>query len=96
MGLQNSIQNPFRTTPYILIYVKPCYVPVELEHRAFWVIKALNYDLLRVGGKRLLDIKELDEIRLDAYESLRLYKEKTKWWHDKGLIRRNFEVGQMV
>ena len=44
----------------------------------------------------MLDINELDEIRLDAYESSRLYKEKTKRWHDKGRIRRNIEVGQLV
>ncbi|XP_057548075.1 uncharacterized protein LOC130826509 [Amaranthus tricolor] len=56
----------------------------------------LNYDLLRASEKRLFDINELDEIRLDAYESSRLYKEKTKRWHDKALMRRSFEVGQLV
>ena len=44
----------------------------------------------------MLDINELDEIRLDAYDSSRLYKEKTKRWQDKGLTGRNFEVGQLV
>ena len=44
----------------------------------------------------MLDINELDEIRLDAYESSRLYKDKTNRWHDKGLIRRSFEVEQLV
>ncbi|XP_057540699.1 uncharacterized protein LOC130818551 [Amaranthus tricolor] len=71
------------------------------EQNPYWnytlqAIKALNYDLLRVGEKRLLDINKLDAIRLDAYESSRLYKEMTKRWHDKSLIRSNFEVGQLV
>ena len=65
-------KTPIRTTPYKLVYGKPCHLPVELERRAFCAIKALNYDLLRAGEKRLLDINELDEIRLDVYESSRL------------------------
>ena len=44
----------------------------------------------------MLDINEIDKIRIDAYESSRLYKEKTKRWHNKGLIRRKFEVRQLV
>ena len=54
------------TTPYKLVHGKPCHLPVELEQRAFWAIKALNYDLLRASDKRLLDINDLDEVRLDA------------------------------
>ena len=44
----------------------------------------------------MLDINELDEIRLDAYESVLLYKEKTKRWHDQRLIRREFKVDDLV
>ena len=55
---------------------------MELEHKADWVVRALNYDLKRAGEKRLLDLNEIDEIRQDAYESVVLYKEKTKKWHD--------------
>jgi hypothetical protein len=48
------------------------------------------------GEKRLLQLNELDELRFEAYESSKLYKEKTKKWHDKGLLRREFKEGELV
>jgi len=30
---------------YILVYEKPCYLPVEFEHKAYWAIKAFNSNL---------------------------------------------------
>ena len=43
-----------------------------------------------------MDLYELDEMRLKAYESSCLYKEKTKRWHDKNLVRREFEEDEKV
>nr|GEX70129.1 hypothetical protein [Tanacetum cinerariifolium] len=42
-----------------------------------------NMDLDRAGENRFLQINELDELRLEAYESSVSYKDKTKRWHDK-------------
>ncbi|XP_075499193.1 uncharacterized protein LOC142537572 [Primulina tabacum] len=36
------------------------------------------------------------EFRNDAYENAKIYKEKTKKWHDKQILRRDFEPGQQV
>ena len=38
----------------------------------------------------------MDELRNDAYESSRIYKEKTKAAYDKLIARKTFEVGQKV
>ena len=39
---------------------------------------------------------ELEEIRLNAYEPSRLYKEKVKAYHDKKLLKKDFRPGQQV
>lgn len=59
------LMTPIGTTPFRLIYVKHCHL-VELEHRVYWAVKTLNYNLKIAGVKRLLDINEPDEVCLDA------------------------------
>ena len=69
---------------------------VELEHRTFWAVKAVNWDFKAAGDKRRLDLNELEEIRNEAYESATLFKEKTKVWHDKKLKLKEFAPGNKV
>ena len=61
---------------------------MEIEHKAYWAIKTLNLSYTAEGEKRILDINELEELRLDAYENARIYKERTKKWHDKRISRK--------
>lgn len=53
-------------------------------------------DLKAAVRKRLLQLSEWEEFRLDVYENGQIYKEKTKNWHDKHLQIRIFEIGQQV
>ena len=43
--------------------------------------------------KRMLQLSELDEFHNEAYENARFYKEKTKAWHDKHIVRKEFKPG---
>ncbi|XP_074327231.1 uncharacterized protein LOC141665147 [Apium graveolens] len=53
-------------------------------------------DLKAAGEARLLQLNELDELRFDAYDNSRIYKERTKKMHDKAILHRDFQVGDKV
>ncbi|GJV72079.1 reverse transcriptase domain-containing protein [Tanacetum coccineum] len=50
-----------------------------------------------VGETRLMQLNELSELRDGAYENTRIYKERTKKWHDSRLRGdKDFKVGDQV
>ncbi|XP_057747276.1 uncharacterized protein LOC130966481 [Arachis stenosperma] len=53
-------------------------------------------DYERAGAERKLQLQELENLRLEAYENSRLYKEKVKAVHDKNIKRKEFQPGDLV
>ena len=46
-------------SPYKMVYGKACYLPLELEHKAYWAIKELNYDFKLAGERGYLTLVHL-------------------------------------
>nr|GEY44496.1 reverse transcriptase domain-containing protein [Tanacetum cinerariifolium] len=95
-AFRTSFKTSIGCTPYHLVYGKVCYLPLELEHKAYWALKHANFDLKTVGDHRKLQLNELNELRDQAYENSLIYKERTKKLHDDKIKNRIFNVGDQV
>nr|GEY67528.1 reverse transcriptase domain-containing protein [Tanacetum cinerariifolium] len=68
----------------------------RFEHRAYWALKHINFDLKTAGDHQKLQLNELSKLRDQVYENSVIYKERTKKLHDSKIKNRIFNVGDQV
>jgi hypothetical protein len=93
---RTAFKAPLGMSPYRIVYGKPCHLPVELEHRAYWAVRQCNLDPDLCERERKLQLQELEELRREAYDSALTFKQRTKAFHDSHVRRKEFEPSQQV
>nr|GEU43327.1 reverse transcriptase domain-containing protein [Tanacetum cinerariifolium] len=56
---RTAYKTPIRYTPYKLVYEKSCHLPIELEHKAYWALKHVNFDLKTAENTKKLHDSEI-------------------------------------
>ena len=61
-----------------------------------WAIKKMSCDFQATKEEILLQLNELEELRNEAYDNAKIYKDKTKKWHYQKIMRKEFKVIEQV
>jgi hypothetical protein len=91
-----AYKTPIGMSPYQLVYGKTNHLPIELEFKAHWAIRRWNMDFDAAGIKRKMQLFKLDEWREKTYHNSKIYKERTKRWHNKRIKKKDFTLGDKV
>nr|GEX15251.1 reverse transcriptase domain-containing protein [Tanacetum cinerariifolium] len=92
-AFRTAYKTPIGCTPYKLVYGKACHLSIELERKAYWALKHVNFDLKTAGDHRKVQLNELNELHDQAYENS---LEKTKRLHDSKIKDCVFNIGDKV
>jgi transposase InsO family protein len=83
-------------SPFRLTYGMEALLPIELEVMTLRTATTMRLPLDESQHHRLLQLNELDELQLKAYQSIEVAQAQQKKAFDKKVKRREFEEGDLV
>lgn len=78
LAYRMAFKMPIGMNFYHFLFSKDCHLPIELEDRAYWEIKKLNFDLQALHDRRTLEFNKLEELENKTYKSAWTFKDRTK------------------
>lgn len=93
---KTALKTLIRMSPYRLDLERHVTYLSSLSTKHIGWSKKCTLMLRLVERKRLLKLNELDERKLNAYKSVKLYKLRTKLWHDRCILATHLEPGHQV
>lgn len=82
--------------PYALVFGNSSHLPLEIEHKALWLAKKWNLNINAAGKAWRLQLNELEEWRLQVYVNAKIYKERTKCWHNQHINKKSLHPGKKL
>nr|GEV28998.1 reverse transcriptase domain-containing protein [Tanacetum cinerariifolium] len=103
-AFRTAFKTPIGCTPYKLVYKKARHLPIELEHKAYWALKHINFDLSTAEKtKRIHDSKIKDRVfnvgdRVLLFNyRLKIFSSKIKTrWTGPFIVTQVFPYGTVV
>ncbi|XP_072064290.1 uncharacterized protein [Arachis hypogaea] len=62
---RTAYKTPLGMSPFRIVYGKACYLLVEIEHRAYWVVKQCNMDITNAGLLDFVNVVTCYDIHVD-------------------------------
>nr|GEY61013.1 hypothetical protein [Tanacetum cinerariifolium] len=86
-AFRTAFKTPIGCTPYKLAYGKSSLLPIELEHRAYWALKHVNFDLKTAERTKKLHDSKIKNLIFNVGDQVLFFNSRLKILSGKLKIR---------